>query len=486
MAPSLETAFRRASPRLNPRPIAPLGAAIMTAIALFWLVAFVSAFRSHGLAAWSIGVAFIVYDLGHLLFVGAQARKLFAAAPAARPPSPVSVGVVVAAYNEAAALAPTLDALLAQSRPPDHIILADDGSDDDSAAVLMARYGLTAPSLGACAQSPIAPTIYWLRLPHRGKARALNAALEHVATEIFVTVDADTRLAPDAIAAIRVAFGADPALVVGGGVLEPRCRGGAEAIALQTFQRFEYIRNFLGRFAWSELDALLLISGAFAGFRTSAVREVGGFDPECLVEDYELIHRLHRAARERGGPAKVRILGRAFASTDAPATIPAFLRQRRRWFAGFLQTQSWNRDIVGDPRYGALGMAMLPFKCLDAAAPLYGLAAFGLFAAFVATGRVGVLVPATGLALAKLGFDLVNMAYSLEAYRRWTGARTLRRLGLAAACLLIEPLTFQPLRQIGAAAGWAAWLGGRMEWGRLSRRAGPQERAPRNSSTPSL
>ncbi len=54
----------------------------------------------------------------------------------------VSVTVVVAAYNEAAALAPTLDALLTQTRPPDEIFLADDGSDDDSAAVLAARYGL--------------------------------------------------------------------------------------------------------------------------------------------------------------------------------------------------------------------------------------------------------------------------------------------------------------------------------------------------------
>ncbi len=205
------------------------------------------------------------------------------------------------------------------------------------------------------------------------------------------------------------------------------------------------------------------------------------------MEDYELIHRLHRArARSGARRRKCASSGAAFASTDAPATIPAFLRQRRRWFAGFLQTQYWNRDIVGDPRYGALGLAMLPFKCLDAAAPLYGLTAFALFAALAATGRVGVLAPAAGLALAKLGFDLANMAYSLEAYRRWTGARTPRRLGLAWACLLIEPFTFQPLRQLGAAAGWAALLGGRMEWGGLSRQAGPQGRAPRNSSTPSL
>jgi cellulose synthase/poly-beta-1,6-N-acetylglucosamine synthase-like glycosyltransferase len=444
------------------------------------VVAFVSAFRSYSLAAWSMGVAFIVYDLGHLVFVGVAARKLFAP-PAREGQGDLSLAVVVAAYNEAPALGPTLDALLAQSRPPDQILLADDGSDDDSAAVLASRYGLVAPPPGGLAHSPTHPSLFWLRLPHRGKARALNAALEHVTAEIVATVDADTILEPDALAHMRHAFAADPALVVAGGVLEPRCRGGALAVSLQTFQRYEYVRNFLARYAWSGLESLLLISGAFAGFRTQALREVGGFDAECLVEDYELIHRLHRRAREQGGIAKVRIVGRAFASTDAPATLAAFLSQRRRWFAGFLQTQYWNRDMIGAPRYGALGLAMLPFKCLDAAAPLYGLAAFGLMLMFVAQGRLGAALPAGGLALAKLGFDLANIAYSLQAYRRWTGVRL--PLGLAWLCLLIEPLTFQPLRHLGAARGWAALLAGRTQWGGASRAQG---RTARNSSAPSL
>jgi peptidoglycan/xylan/chitin deacetylase (PgdA/CDA1 family) len=101
---------------------------------------------------------------------------------------------------------------------------------------------------------------------------------------------------------------------------------------------------------------------------------------------------------------------------------------------------------------------------------------------FVATGRYGAALPAGGLALAKLGFDFANMTYSLSAYRRWTGVRL--PLGLAWACLLIEPLTFQPLRHLGAARGWASLLGGRTQWGAKSREA--QGRTARNSSTPAL
>ena len=107
---ALDVAFRRLSPRINPKPVAPLGAAIMAAIALFWLVAFVSAFRSQGLAAWSVGVAFIVYDLG-TLSSSASRRASCSPAPHRGRREAVTLAVIVAAYNEASALAATLDAL---------------------------------------------------------------------------------------------------------------------------------------------------------------------------------------------------------------------------------------------------------------------------------------------------------------------------------------------------------------------------------------
>ena len=464
-ATPLEAAFRVISPRLSPRPASTLGASVFAVAAIFWIVAIVAAFRGAGLLAFAVGVVSIAFDFTQLSFVAVQARKLFKASPSPVAPPALTLTVIIAAYNEAEALPATLDRLLAQTHPADQILVADDGSQDETAAVLSDRYGLMTPRWGDLSTNA---GVSWLRLPHRGKARTLNAALERTTGEIVVTVDADTLLDPDALAEIRRAF-ADPALIVGGGVLEPRCRGGIVGAALQTFQRYEYVRNVLGRFAWGELDSLLLISGAFAAFRTCAVREVGGFDPQCLVEDYELIHRLHRAARDAGREAKVRIVGSAFATTDAPASVPAFLRQRRRWFAGFLQAQYWNRDMICAKRYGALGMAMLPVKCLDAVQPFYGLAGFSLLVVFGLTGRWEAFLPATGATLAKIAVDLVNMVYGLEAYRRWTGGRARRRLGLGVLCILVEPFTFQPLRYLGAARGWASLLAGDLGWGRMSR-----------------
>ncbi len=405
-----------------------------------------------------------------------QSFRLFRT-PAAAPPGTARpmLGVIVAAHNEAGILPRTLAALFAQTDPPDQIVIADDGSFDGTAE-LLAGYGLKAPALGTLSDaSPSQANLRWLRLPHGGKARALNQAISLVDTAVLLTVDADTLLHPGAIAAMRSAFAADPALVAATGVLTPKCAPGLSGGFFEWFQTYEYIRNFLSRYAWSRLDALLLISGAFAGFRRAALIEVGGFDPDCLVEDYELIHRLLRFSAQHGRGWHSAVLGRARALTDAPGTAGAFLRQRRRWFGGFLQTQFWYRDMVGNRAYGWLGTAMLPVKAADTLQPIYGLTAIGLLFWFLATGQWGVLVPAAGIMGAKIGIDLGFHVWSVVLYRRWTGDDRSTSLLHAFLAALAEPFTFQIFRHTGAALGWFVFLTGRRSWGTSSRFAAARD-----------
>ncbi|MDB5679932.1 glycosyltransferase family 2 protein [Sphingomonas bacterium] len=471
-ADALAQTFAILSPRLNPRRVHFASRAI-TSLVYTALVALVAmAFLRQGILVWSVGVAYILYDTALLIFTAIEIWPLRhgTRVQVTDAPQP-SLAVIVAARNEAAVLDVTIDRLAHQDGAPDLILIADDGSDDATAATL-ARYGLEQPEVGAISgPARDLPSLRWLRLPHGGKARALNAAILHVDEEIVITVDADTLLEPGAIAAMRAAFAAEPELVAATGVIRPMCGPSLSGRLFEWFQTYEYVRNFLSRHAWEQLNGLLLVSGAFAAFRTKAVVEVGGFDPDCLVEDYELIHRLHRFAHDSGRDWRVRVIGGALASTDAPATLPAFLRQRRRWFGGFLQTQHWNRDMVGNGRFGKLGTAMLPVKAADTVQPIFGLAAFVILLVVLFSGRFHIVLPILIIMGVKIAIDLTFHLASLSLYSRWTGQTKGLRLGPALAAALLEPFSFQLFRHWGAILGWKAFLTGRETWARQSRTA---------------
>jgi cellulose synthase/poly-beta-1,6-N-acetylglucosamine synthase-like glycosyltransferase len=465
---AMEARLRHLSPRRSPPPTPWPSLAIHGATFVVWILLLAAPFGLKGVFVWSAGIVYASYDTVLLVFTFFETLALLrpsSPAPSDRPRP--TLAVLVAARNEAAVLPETLRALLAQAEPPDEIMVADDGSTDATPQAMRAAFGMEPPALGEVAIGP--GPLRWLRLPHGGKARAMNAALGALASETVVTVDADTRLESGAIAAMREAFARDPKLVAATGIITPVCAPNLLGRTLQWFQTYEYIRNFLSRYAWMRLDSLVLISGAFAGFRTRAVIEVGGFDPDCLVEDYELIHRLKRFGADEGRGWRTAVVGGAQAQTEAPSTPMAFLRQRRRWFGGFLQTQYWYRDMVGNARYGDLGLYHLPVKAADTVQPIYGLTAFGLLIFYLATGRFGTVFAISGVIGAKIALDLAFHLWSVMLYRRWLGPRVRLSPLAALAAAVAEPFTFQLLRHVAAMWGWVTFLTGQGTWGRQSR-----------------
>ncbi len=485
MPPSLDQTLRAISPRFTPPPRHIIGPLIWLFAVVVFIALFAQGFIRMGVAAWAVGLVYVLYDTALLAFVFVKTWELGLPERSeghnraqrglanARQGSSLSLGVeptttvIIAAYNEAPVLEATIEALRNQSHPPDHILIADDGSDDDTPNVLAHLYALATPIIGETSTSATVPNLRWLRLPRGGKAVALNTAIALIDSDIILTVDADTLLAPDALAAMRNAFEHEPELAAATGVLHPICGASISGKLFQWFQTYEYVRNFLSRYAWMETNSLLLISGAFAGFRRDALVRIGGFDPDSLVEDYEVMHRIHRYARDNDLGWTVRVIGGAQASTDSPGSLMPFLRQRRRWFAGFLQTQYWNRDMIGNRRFGALGTAMLPVKALDTVQPLYGLAAFGLLVYFITTGNLVIALPVIIAMIVKVIIDLVYLLWSLRLYRNWTG----HRIGMGGAVLaaIIEPVSFQLLRHLGAAWGWVVFVTGRQVWGASTR-----------------
>lgn len=412
-----------------------LGAATLAALLL------------DGPLVWTVGFLYIAYDTWLLLFVAARTgdcrRPALAAAATSRP----SVAALIAARNEATVLPKCLAALAAQTSPLDEVLVVDDGSTDATQDVLRGIAGIRI-----------------LAKEHTGKAESLNRALKTLRSDVVVTIDADTLLEPGAIAAMRAAFAAEPSLAAACGVLSPKCRPSALGRVFESFQEFEYIRAFLARQAWMREGTLLLVSGAFAAYRRDVLVALGGYDPRSYVEDYDLIHRLHRHSYDIGSPMQVRLVPAARATTDAPGTLRALLKQRMRWFGGFLQTQFKFRDMVGNPRYGRLGTLMLPVKAVDTLQPIYGLVAFATLLSLLASGR-GIRGPILWVIAAKLALDLGFHFWFVVLYHRWQGLPfKWSKLGRSALVTLAEPVTFQLARHTGALLGWLSFLSGANEW----------------------
>ncbi len=465
----LSATLRQVSPRFRHPPVSVRSVAIYGGVLALWFAALFGAWFAHGVFAWTAGLLYVIYDTWLLVYVARATRFILRApsgdAPDAAAAKDLSIGVIIAAYNEAPALPSTLDALLPQLEAGDVVLVVDDGSGDDTSAVLSARYGVVWPAPMALGLSARHRGLRVWRNAHGGKARALNAGVAHLSTDLIVTVDADTKLSAGALSALRRAFAQDPAMVGASCVIRPTCAPAPLSGLFEWFQTYEYMRAFCSRIAWMRSGALLLVSGAFAGFRRDALLRVGGFDPECLVEDYELIHRLHRYSYDRGLGWQIRVLPAPRATTDAPASLPGFLRQRRRWFAGFLQTQYWNRDMTFNRRYGAVGRWMLPIKALDTMQPIFGLTAFVLLVLFASLSKLHIVVPVLALIATKVLIDIGFHLWWVRIYSRWIGERAgagAFRMALLSA--LAEPFSFQLVRHLGATWGWFAFLTRRHRW----------------------
>jgi glycosyltransferase involved in cell wall biosynthesis len=107
------------------------------------------------------------------------------------------ISVVVPTFNRAALIGDSLDGILAQSVAADEIIVVDDGSEDDTPAVL-ARYG---------------DRIRRLRIPNSGDLVARNVGLRAAQGRLVAFCDSDDLWTRDFLATMSAQWRAEPALL---------------------------------------------------------------------------------------------------------------------------------------------------------------------------------------------------------------------------------------------------------------------------------
>ena len=184
-----------------------------------------------------------------------------------------AVSIIVPAYNSAADLGECLRAIAAATEGPREVIVVDDASADDTAAV--------AAAAGARV----------IRCDvNGGPASARNRGAAAARGEVLLFIDSDVAIAPDVIARVRRALAADPdvAAVFGSYDATPRARG---VVSRWRNLLHHYVHQHGAR------EAFTFWAGCGA-VRKAAFDAVGGFDPRPawhFIEDIELGHRLRRA-----------------------------------------------------------------------------------------------------------------------------------------------------------------------------------------------
>jgi cellulose synthase/poly-beta-1,6-N-acetylglucosamine synthase-like glycosyltransferase/peptidoglycan/xylan/chitin deacetylase (PgdA/CDA1 family)/spore germination protein YaaH len=248
------------------------------------------------------------------------------------------VSVLMPAYNEEKVIRRTLAALLATDYPGKlEVVVVDDGSTDATAAIV-----------GHLAQGE--PRLRLIRQPNQGKAVALQTGMAALGHEIIVTLDADTQFAPQTIGCLVAHFRDERVAAVSG-----HARVGNLRTFIARCQEMEYICGFnLDRRAYHQLDCITVVPGAVGALRRTAVLAAGGVKADTLAEDTDLTLSLHRLGW------RVAYEPQAIAWTEAPESVRGLLLQRFRWAFGTLQCLWKHRDLLFQPRYGALGFFSLP------------------------------------------------------------------------------------------------------------------------------
>jgi hyaluronan synthase len=180
----------------------------------------------------------------------------------ATPRNALPMTVVIPAYNEGAMVAKAIDSVADAIYDPEklEIIAVDDGSTDDTWEHIqhaVARHG---------------SRVRAIRLERNsGKREALAAGFRLGTGEIFVTVDSDSVVDPNALLALAGPFRSERVGVVSGRVLVYNRREGL--IPRMLHVRFALAFDFL-RACQSTFRTVYCSPGALSAYRASAVREV--------------------------------------------------------------------------------------------------------------------------------------------------------------------------------------------------------------------
>ncbi len=408
-----------------------------------------------------------------------------------------SVTILAPAYNEGNTIVENIRSLLSIHYSNFEVFIINDGSKDNSMEKIIAHYQLekvdylvnytipTKPIRGVYRSTNKAyGKLMVIDKENGGKADSLNAGINLCTKKYFASIDVDCLLEEDALLKIVKPFLEDnnTRVIATGGVIRiaNSCKVKEGKIVevnlpeniLARFQVLEYTRAFLmGRMAWSRLNGLLLISGAFGVFDREIVVNAGGYDSKTVGEDMELIVRMRRYMVENDLKYRIVYIPDPLCWTEVPEKLKILARQRNRWTRGTMETLLKHKSLFFNSQYGNMGMLGHPYWFFfEWMAPIIQFLGIFYIILIIALGK-----PEWYYYLVLLGFTyLFAVSFSVLAvlFEEFTYARYRRKRDVAKLMLLalIEPIVYNPMNVWFALRGNFHFLIGNVSWGKMEKK----------------
>ncbi|MBV8958597.1 MAG: glycosyltransferase [Actinobacteria bacterium] len=314
-----------------------------------------------------------------------------------RPP----IDVIIPAYNEEEVIVETLQAIdraAARYGGPVQVILANDGSTDETAALATATIEAFTAARGRM-----------ISVRHGGKSATLNSALAEATAEIVIRIDADTLIDEWCLVHVPRWF-RDPRVGLVEAMMFPRWRRSL----FPHMRLFEELKQFgFNHRTIQIVDGVNVVPGVFTACRREPAVYLGGFTVGMNGDDGDFTLRFSRLGYVSKFDPKVVV------QEDVPPTYWEIREQRVRWDRATIHNDARHapyRAGLGTPKVWFTHMRQFfarMFAPIRLAFPLYLL----VIAGFDAGQRAAVLIFLGAWIVGSVAFLLMEVVLAL-GYRK--------------------------------------------------------------------
>jgi poly-beta-1,6-N-acetyl-D-glucosamine synthase len=262
------------------------------------------------------------------------------------------LSVLIPAWNEEETIGDTIQAVLDSDYPMDklEIIVINDKSSDNT--------------LGEMQKFKDRVKIINNEV-NLGKASSLNKAAKIASGEIIAVVDADSYPNKESIRQMIAYFEEEGVGAVTSSILVKKGK-----TRLEKLQAVEYTIIAWNRKLLQFIEGIYVTPGPLSMYRKEAMLLDGGFDSKNITEDIEMTWKILK----HGYKVRIDLNSKVYCSS--PNRLRDWWKQRLRWNLGGMQTMIKYRKLIFNPRYGMMGLFVVPFFITTFFLSLVGLTVF--------------------------------------------------------------------------------------------------------------